>query len=134
MDNHAVRQFQAFQNFLGVRDQGLELPIGLFGPSELHELDFIKLMLPENAPNVLAVRPGFTAETRCVCCEFHRQSFSVDDVIPINVRYRNLGGRDKVVVRVANLEEVVFKFWQLARTEEALGIGIEGWNDLFVSM
>src|SRR5687768_12431155 len=50
-----MRQFETLEYFLGVARQRLELVIGLLGNRELHELDLVELVLPDESANVGAV-------------------------------------------------------------------------------
>src|SRR2546430_4409611 len=54
--DHPIRNLEALQDGLGVRDHRLQLRIGLGRGRELHELDLVELALALDALHVLAVR------------------------------------------------------------------------------
>src|SRR5262245_10864862 len=134
MDHHAVGDFQALQNLLRVLHQRFQLRVRIFRTREFHQLDLIELMLTENAANILTVRTCLTAEARRIRRELNRQSFTVNNVAPIYIRDRNFRSWNEVVVGSFDLELVLFKFRQLGRSEEALGVRHEWRNDFFIAV
>ena len=58
----AVVQIQFLQNVFSVASELLELLPRVVGQGELHQLDFLELMLPDQAARVLAVGAGLAAK------------------------------------------------------------------------
>src|SRR5262245_56781948 len=100
----AVRELQPLQNLLSALHQRLQLCVGIFRAREFYELDLIKLMLAKNATDILAIRASLTTEAWRIGREFDRQSFSLNDLVPIYVRDGNFRGRNKVIVGIPDLE------------------------------
>src|ERR1700733_3687384 len=62
----AIRQAEALQHSLGVARQPLMLGVRVFGTDELHQLDLLELVLPDNAAAALAVGARPRRNTRSV--------------------------------------------------------------------
>jgi hypothetical protein len=60
--NAAIGQAQRLQNLFRVARQPLVLGVGVLGPGELDQLDFLKLMLADDAARILARRSSLGAE------------------------------------------------------------------------
>src|SRR5213594_3448315 len=91
-------------------------------------------MLPENASNVLSIRPGFASEARRIGGEFDRQSFAVDDIFAINVRYRDLRCWNQIKIRIPDLKQVLLEFGQIARPEKTRGVRHERRQNFLVAV
>ena len=61
-ENAAIRQVEGFENLFGVAGEALVLGVGFFRASELDQLDFLKLVLADDAARVFAGCAGFGAE------------------------------------------------------------------------
>ncbi len=62
--DHPVRQFEPLQDYLGMTRELLERPVRVSRRNELHELDFLELVLTNHAARVLAIGTRFRTETR----------------------------------------------------------------------
>ena len=60
--NAAIGQAEGLENLFGVAGQPLVLGVGVFGAGELDQLDFLKLMLADDAARVFAGGSGLGAE------------------------------------------------------------------------
>ena len=87
-------QTEFLQNGLGIVGKFFELFVGFFRTGKLYELDFLELMLPDDAANVLAVRTGFAAKTWRVGGERDGQSRAVNDLVAVEIRHWHFSGRD----------------------------------------
>src|SRR5947209_1308518 len=58
----AVMQTESLQNLFRVAGQLLVFFVRVFRMRKLHQFHFLKLMLPDNSPNVLPIRARFAAE------------------------------------------------------------------------
>src|SRR5690242_15998181 len=94
-------QSEFLQNLLGVPCQFLVLFVGILRPRKLHELDFLKLMLPDDAADVFAIRPSLAAEARSVGGERDRQSRLVENLVAIEIRDRNFSRWDQPQIFIA---------------------------------
>ena len=82
---------------------------------DLHHLDLLELMLPNQPAHVLAVRARLAAETRRVGRVLQRQRVAVQDFVAMKVRQRHFRGRNQEQIPLAgDLEEVRFELRQLA--------------------
>src|SRR5258708_32427612 len=62
--DRTIRQAEPLKYIFGIASESFEFVVARFRRSELHQLYFLKLVLPDNAAHVTAVRACFTAETR----------------------------------------------------------------------
>src|SRR5208283_1616769 len=99
--NRAVVQPQPLQHLLGIARELLVFFPRLLWLGELHELDFLKLVLANDASHILAVRTGLAAEARRVRGERNRQARAVERFVAVKIGHRNFGGRNKVQVLLA---------------------------------
>src|SRR6266576_42968 len=58
----AVMQTESLQDLFRVAGQLLVFFVRVFRMRKLHQFQFLKLMLPDNSPNVLPIRARFAAE------------------------------------------------------------------------
>src|SRR5256885_13699860 len=134
MNHDAVSDFQTLENFFRIGDQRFQFRIRLLLTGELDEFDLIELVLPEDPPNILSIGPGFASETGRVGREFNRKPVAIDDVVPVDIRYRYLRCRNEVVIVIFELEKVLFELRKLAGCKEAFGVGDEGRQNLLISV
>ena len=109
------------------------------GRGELDQLDFLKLVLANDAARVFAGGSGLGAKAGRVGREADGQARFVEDFVAIEIGDRNLGGGDEPVVVVFEFaaadrlrvgigaaEKVFGKLGQLAGSEQALAVDHEG--------
>ena len=114
-----VGQAEALEHRLGIARQRLELVVRLLGRRELHELDLVELVLPDQAAHVGAVRPGLAAEARRVGRVLERQPRRSS----ISSRWRLVSGTSAVGMRIqipvaGDLEQVLLELRQVAGADE----------------
>src|SRR5687767_9399518 len=96
---------------------------------DLHHLDFLELVLPDEPPYVLAVRPGLAAETRRVGRVFQREGICAQDFITMEVGQGHFGSRNQEQIPLAaDLEQLRFEFRELSCGFERRAID-EIWRD-----
>ena len=81
--------------------QRFEGCIGFGRLDDLHQLDFLELVLTDHAACVATRRASLRAKARCMCSEFQRQQFRRDDLLAHQIRQRNLRGRYQVEALLA---------------------------------
>ena len=121
--------------------------VGFFGPRELDQLDFLELVLANDAARVFARRASLGAEAGRVGRERDGQARFVENLVAVEIGDGNFGGWDQPVVVVLELaardgvgvgigaaEEVLGKLGQLAGAEERLGIDHERRQHFFVAV
>src|SRR6185503_11722673 len=69
----SVRQAEPLQDILGVGREFFELIVTFLGTCELHQLDLLELVLPDDAAYVAAVGAGLAAEAGRISAEIDRQ-------------------------------------------------------------
>ena len=79
------------------------LGVGIFRTRELDQLDFLKLVLADDAARVLARGTGFGTEAGSVCGEGDGQAGFVENLVAVEIGDGDLGGRDEPVVVVFEL-------------------------------
>ena len=90
------------------------------GRGELHELDLVELVLPDQPAHVRAVRAGLAAEARRVCRVPQRQLAAVENLSAVQVGQRHFRGRDQEQIPVAgDLEQVLLRTSVGCRCREA---------------
>ena len=114
----AIRQPQPLQNIFGVRGQLLEFVVTLVGRREFHQLYFLKLVLPDNAPHIAAIGARLAAKTGRVSA---RQSavHRIQRLIAKQVGDRHFRGGRKPKSVPSQLEQIFGKFRQLPGAEQA---------------
>src|SRR5260363_124819 len=55
----AIRQFELLQNRLGIRNQFLQCGVRRLGRHDVHQLNFVKLMLTDQSARIFAVTARF---------------------------------------------------------------------------
>ena len=131
----AIRQLQALQHCLRVGDQRLELREGLLGRRELHELDLVELVLPDQSPDIGSIGSGLTAKAGRVGGVAQWQLPAIEDLGPIQIRERHFGGRDQKEIPVAgDLEQVLLELGQVAGAAQGVSVDQERRLDLDVAV
>src|SRR5437879_2928660 len=87
--HYPVMQAEFLQNFFSIEREPFMLVVGIFGPRKLHQFDFLKLMLTNDAAHVLAIRPRFAAKAGSVSRERNRKPRRVKDLVAVQVRDRD---------------------------------------------
>ena len=93
-EHRPVRELERLEDPLRVPRHGLELVVGGLGRRHLHELDLVELVLAEEAPRVLPVRPGLAAVARREGGVLPRQRLAREDLASVQRGQRHLGGRE----------------------------------------
>src|SRR5262245_29356868 len=92
-------------------------------------------MLADQSAHVAAVAAGFRAEARRVGRVTQRQILLVQNLVAVQIRERNLGGRHEVIVALeSKLEEVGFELRKLPSAEERVFVDYERRQNLAVAM
>ena len=87
----AVVQAQFVKNSFGIFGQSFVLFVALLRVRKLEELDFLKLMLAENAAGVFPGGSGLRAKASRPCGDIDRQFFFRDGLVAIKVVKLDLG-------------------------------------------
>jgi hypothetical protein len=133
----AVRQFQLFEDDLGLAGQFLVRFGRFFRMDDLDQLDLVELVLADHAAHVAAAGTGFGTEARRVADELQRQRLGSEDFVADDVGHRHFGGRDqveRVLVAAQHLEQVFLELRQLAGAMQAGGVDQVGGIDLGVAV
>src|SRR5215831_172797 len=113
------RKLQAFQHFLGIRAERLQLVVRLLGRRQLHQFDLVELMLTDQATDVLSVRPRLAAKTRRVRRVTDGQIAAVENFAAMQVCQWYLCGRNQIQIPFArDLEQVGFELRKVASPDE----------------
>ena len=132
--DHPVGQLEELQDLLGVAGELLQGVVAGLRGGQLHQLDLVELVLADQAADVLAVGAGLGAEAGGVGGVAQRQVGLVEDLAPVQVGQRHLGGRDQVVVETLELEQVLLELRQLAGADEGVAVDDERRQDLAVAV
>ena len=111
-------QAKFLQNCLCIADQGLVLLITLFRVGKFEKLNFLELMLPENAACVFPGGACFRAETSGPGSKKNRQLAFRQRFVAIKIMKLDFRRGRKPEVRPLYFEEIGGEFWQLAGTHE----------------
>ena len=119
---HPVGQPEALEEDLGAFGHPLERGVRVLGPLEQDHLDLVELVDAEDAARVLAGGAGLAPEAGRVRGVADRQLGRVEDLVAVQVRDRDLGGRDQVQVVARDDVHLVFLVRDLAgaRAESVL--------------
>src|SRR5467141_5198205 len=101
---------------------------------ELEELDFLELVLAENAACVLSGGAGFRAEAGGPGGHVNRQLFLGNRFIAIKIVQLDFGRGREPEVGVFDFEEIGGKFGQLAGTHERGGVDQKGGKNFRVAV
>src|SRR6266481_4945640 len=118
----AVVQTQFLENGFRVSCERLVFFVTFFRMRELEELDFLELVLAENAARVFSSGAGFGAEAGGPGSRENRQLFLRNRFIAIKIVQLDFGSGREPEVAVFYFEEVGGEFGQLARTHERGGV------------
>src|SRR6266436_5645204 len=118
----AVVQPKFLENGLRVSCERLVLFVAFFRMREREELDFLELVLAENAARVFTGGAGFRAEAGGPGSHENRQLFPGNRFIAIKIVQLDFGSGREPEVGVFYFEEIGGEFGQLARTHERGGV------------
>ncbi|KAF5045377.1 hypothetical protein DSECCO2_481830 [anaerobic digester metagenome] len=114
--------------------QLFQFVVGRVRVDEAHQLHLVELVLADHALGVLAVGAGLGAEAGRVGAVGDGQLALGQGRVAVDVGHRDLGRGDEVVVGVAQAEEVLFEFRELAGAHEALAVDDDRGHDLVVAV
>ena len=127
-ENHRPigRDSRRSRTVLGVPDERLELVMGLLRRRDLHELDFVELMLPDQPSDIGAVvsplRSGSTAYTRCSAAEAgDRRGSRFDGGSSAGPQQLE----SEEIPIAGDLEEILLELRQVAGAAQCVGIDEE---------
>src|SRR5271156_1155675 len=122
--DHSIMQSEFLQHRLGIVSQLLQFIIRGLGTREFHQFNLLKLVLPDNSAHVLTIGTRFAAKTRGIRRQRNRQARSVQHLVAIKIRYRNLRRRNqpKILLAMRHAKQIRRKLWQLPRPVHRLGI------------
>ena len=117
-------QAEFLQNFFSIEREPFMLVVGIFGPRKLHQFDFLKLMLTNDAAHVLAIRPRFAAKAGSVSRERNRKPRRVKDLVAVQVRDRDFRrwNEPQIFVSVRDSKQVCSELGKVPRTIHRVGV------------
>src|SRR5882724_8422331 len=130
----AVVQPKFLENGLRVSCERLVLFVTFSRMRELEELDFLELVLAENAARVFSGGAGFGAEAGGPGGHENRQLFLRNRFIAIKIVQLDFGSGREPEVAVFYFEEVGGEFGQLARSHERGGVDQKRGKNLRVAV
>ena len=77
--------------------------VRMVGTRKLHQLYFLKLMLPDDPAYIFAIRTGFTAEARRISGDGDREPGGVYYFVTIEIGQRHFRRRDQPKVMIGGL-------------------------------
>src|SRR5713226_5416577 len=101
---------------------------------ELEELDFLELVLAENAARVFSGGAGFGAEAGGPGGHVNRKLFLGNRFIAVKIVQLDFGRGREPEVGVFYFEEIGGEFGQLARTHERGGVDQKGGENFYVAV
>ncbi|MNV75139.1 hypothetical protein D3C71_1684070 [compost metagenome] len=107
---------------LGIGSHLLKLFIGSIRRGQLDQLHLVKLMLTDQSAGIAAGRACFRTETGAVSDEILGQIGYVQNLLTVIVRYRNLSCWNQIIIRIAQLEQILFELRQLSCSVQAVFI------------
>ena len=107
-------QAELLQQRFGIKHQRFQFVVALLGPGELEHLDFLKLMLAEDAASVLAGGASFGAKAGGPGAGFDGQKSGIEGFVAIEAGELNLGGGGEPKVGAFEMKHFRGKFGQLA--------------------
>ncbi len=122
-DDGAIGQLQALQDALGVGGELFQRGGRFFCPRHPDELDFVELVLADEAAHVPPARPGLGTKARRMRHKAQRQLDGIDDLIAHQIGQRHFGCGNEVValaLSVLHGEEVFLEFRELPRAAQRL--------------
>src|SRR5260370_38323491 len=101
---------------------------------ELEKLNFLELMVPENAARIFSRGASFGAEAGGPGGEADREFFFGDGLVAIEIVELDFGSGRQPKVSAFQLEKIGGEFWQLARARERRAVDDEGWQNFRVTV
>src|SRR5438876_6151226 len=113
-----------------------ELIVRIVGAREFHQLDFLKLVLANDAANILPVRARLTAKAGSICSKRNGQAASIQQFISVQIRNRDLSRRNQpqILLSMWNPEEIGGKLGKLSGATHGFRIHHEGREDLGIAV
>ena len=113
-----------------------ELIVRIVRPREFHQLDFLKLMLANDAAHILPVRARLTAKAGSICSKRNGQTAGIEQFIPVQIRNRDLSRRNQpqLLLSMRNPEEIGGKLGKLSGPVHGFRIHHEGREDLDIAV
>src|SRR6266851_8153990 len=130
----AIVQSQFLKYGFRISCKRLVLFVAFLRMSELEKLDFLELMLAEDAAGVLSGGASFGAEASRPGGDVDGESFFGNGLVPVKVVELDFGSGREPEVGVLDFEKISSKFRQLARAGEGGGVYQEGRQDFRVAM
>ena len=106
-------QSKFLQYHFSVARELLVLVVRLIGPCELHQFNFLKLVLADDPAHVFAIRPGLAAEARRITGNGERQPRGVNHLIAKEIGQRHLGRGNQPEIVIIDLEKIVGELREL---------------------
>ena len=117
----AVRKAELLEQVFRLGGHALELVVGVLRRGKLHHFDLVELVLADDAARVAARRARLFAEARGERGVPARQRVGVEHLARMQVRERDLGGRDEEHV-ARHVVGVVFELGQLTGAHHGLAL------------
>ena len=95
--NHAVGQFQRFQNIFSMADHFFQRFVWFFWMNDLHHFHFVELVLANQTAHVFAVCARFGTETWRMRSQFQRQIAACHDAVGNSIGQRHFCGRNQIL-------------------------------------
>src|SRR5216683_1381035 len=130
----AIVQSQFLKYGFRISCKRLVLLVAFLRMGELEELNFLELMLAENAAGVLSGGASFGAEASGPGGDADGEFFFGDGLVAIEIVELDFRSRREPEVGVLDLEKISGKFRQLACAGERRGVHQEGRQDFRVAM
>src|SRR6266516_7269289 len=93
-----------------------ELTVRIIRAREFHQLNFLKLVLANDAAHILPVRTRLTAKAGSICSKRNGQAASIKQFIPVQIRNRDLSRRNQpqILLSMRNPEQIGGKLGKLS--------------------
>ncbi len=103
---------------------------------KLHQLHFLKLVLPDDAAHILPIRACLAAEAWCVGGKGNRQAGLIEHLIAIQIRDRHFRRRNQpqILLSMRHAKRISRKLRQLPRAVHRIGIHQVGRKNFGVSV
>ena len=82
-----------------------------------YDLNLVKLMQSVQTTYILTVTTCLTTETSRISATLDRQILLVKNLIPEDIRHRNLSRRDKIEVVKVGMIHLTFLVWKLSSAQ-----------------
>ncbi len=120
--HYAVRDLESPQDLFRILNHFFQLVVGILGLGNLHQLHLIELVLAHQAAHVLTIGPGLATKTWGISNVVQREKVSLQNLIPMNVGQRNLGGRNEKKVRLRCSKQIFLELGQLSRPRHRIPV------------